>query len=360
MKVKFLLSIAFSMLIYTTTHAQCSGSCIDIQLRNTNSTLEVWLMPTTATYTGSVSLTFTISWDATYTASLGTETSLVPQMAISIAGSTQATITNGSRKYNVYSAAGGSDYTLTSNISVKIMEVALNGANNATTGHFSISDDAFTTANNYDYFVDIGGSDLTGATSSIATNVVLPLELLDFKGVEQDKSVLLNWKTANEQSVDYFEVERSNDTKTWINVAKVPTVSSQNHSNTEGTYFTKDDEAFNQSNTVLYRLKMIHQDGSFMYSKVVSLQHTGDFNRLKLYPNPTHNQLQLTIESDKNTVQTIEIVDIVGKIEQQTTVNLSKGTNQQTLDVRALPSGIYFLKIRDNKGVKQTIKWVKL
>jgi hypothetical protein len=202
----------------------------------------------------------------------------------------------------------------------------------------------------YNYFIDVGGPELTGATSSIATSVVLPLDLLDFKAIEQDKVALFNWKTANERNISHFEVERSTDAtaKNWLTIAKKE---AQNAQNTEGAYFAKDDDAFTQSNTVLYRLKMVNQDGSFTYSKVITLQRTSNFSRLKLYPNPAHNTLQLTIESDKNTLQAIEIVDIVGKIQQQTTVNLSNGANQQTLDIHALPSGIYFLHTLNTSGV---------
>jgi Secretion system C-terminal sorting domain len=358
MKLKFFLYIAFTILIHTATQAQCMGGCIDIQLRNTNSVLEVWLMPTTATYTGPVSATFTISWDATYMANLDTYTSIVPEIPIAPSG-TSTTVTNGGRKYFVYSVVGGSSYTLTNNTPVKIMEVSLSGSGNATTGHFSIDDDAFTDVNNYNYYIDIGGPELTGATSSIATNVVLPLDLLDFKAVEQDKSVVLNWKTANERNQSHFDIEKNTETtaKNWVTIAQKE---AQNGSNTEGSYFAKDAAAFNQSNTVLYRLKMVNQDGSFTYSKVITAQRTSNFSRLKLYPNPVHNTLQLTIESDKNTVQTVEIVDIVGKKWQQTTIDISKGTNQQSLDVQALPSGVYFLQTMDSKGFNQTLKWVKL
>ncbi len=349
--------------MYTSTQAQCAGGCIDIQLRNTHSTLEVWLMPTTATYTGPVSATFTISWNAAYMANLTGYTSIIPEIPIAPSG-TGATETSGSRKYFVYSVVGGSSYTLTSNTPVKVLEAVLTGSANAGLGNFSIDNDAFTDANNYSYFIDVGGPDLTGATSSIATNVVLPLELLDFKAVQEDKSVVLNWKTANERHVSHFEVEKSSNAQNWTTIANVPTSDIKNplsfSKNTEGAYFAKDNDAFIESNTVLYRLKMVNQDSSFTYSKVISLQRTGDFSRLKIYPNPVHNALQLTIESDKNTTQIIDIVDIMGKISQHTTVNVSKGVSQQTLDVHALPSGVYFLKTRDNKGQNQTLKWVKL
>ena len=366
MKLKILLYSVFTTLIHTATQAQCASGCIDIQLRNTHSTLEVWLMPTTGTYTGPVSATFTISWNAAYMANLTGYTSIIPEIPITPSG-TGATETSGSRKYFVYSVVGSSNYTLTSNTPVKILEATLTGSANAGTGQFSIDNDAFTDANNYSYFIDVGGPELTGATSSIATNVVLPLELLDFKAVEQDKSVLLNWKTANERHVSHFDVEKNTDlmAQKWSIIghekpqnAQNTDLSSQRH---EGAYFVKDVDAFTESNTVLYRLKMVNQDNSFTYSKVITCQQrTGDFNRLKLYPNPAHNVLELVVDAPQNGLQTIEITDVVGKVWQHSTLNLSKGMNEQTFDVHVLPSGVYFLKMMDNKGGSQLVKWVKL
>ena len=81
---------------------------------------------------------------------LGAYAALVPEIPVAPSGS-GAAVTNGSRKYFVYSVVGGSDYSLTSNVPVKIMTIALNGSNNTGTGSFSIDNDAFTDANNFSY-----------------------------------------------------------------------------------------------------------------------------------------------------------------------------------------------------------------
>ena len=356
--------LRYLLFTFFLSSATASRAQMDIQLRNMGSILEVWLMPK-ATYSGLVTdLKVTISWTASYNVDLGaagTETLHVPELALVVSGNaTQTTITNGSKKYRHYSLNVGGNKTFTNNVPLKVMTVAFSGQGNADVGQFSIDDDAFTMANNLDYYFELdGGTDITGATSSIATSVVLPLELLDFRAVQEDKSLLINWKTANERNISHFEVEKSADptAKNWLVIAQKE---AQNGQNTEGVYFAKDAAAFTQSNIVLYRLKMVNQDGTFTYSKVITQQRTGDFSRLKIHPNPVTNAFELTIESDRNTTQTIGIVDIMGRINQQITLNVSKGVNHQTLDVHALPSGIYFLKMSDNKGQNHTLKWVKL
>ena len=122
-----------------------------------------------------------------------------------------------------------------------------------------------------------------------------------------------------------------------------------------------DDKAFAQSNTVLYRLKMVDNDGSFTYSKVITVQQqrTGGFSRLKIYPNPTQNTLNLTIDAPNAAIQTVDIIDVVGKVWQHKTLNLLRGQNQDVLDVQSLPTGIYFLQMVDSQGIKNVLRFVK-
>ena len=332
-----------------------------------------------ANYTGIVSnLTFVISWNTAYNVDLaaaGTETVHVPTIPIQVSGNaTQTSIVNGTRKYRVYASGGGaSSISLTNNAAFKIMSVPVPRTSTTLTGAFSISNDAFIVANFWNYYFEIGGNDYTGNMSSIATSVPIPLELIGFEGIEKDNAAHLTWRTASEINVSHFEVERSADAQNWTTVAKVPPFSSRNPTsqspnplsfsrNTEGAYFLTDDKAFAQSNTVLYRLKMVDNDGSFTYSKVITVQQqrTGGFSRLKLYPNPTQNALNLTIDAPNAAIQTVDIIDVVGKVWQHKTLNLLRGQNQDVLDVQSLPTGVYFLQMVDNKGIREVTRFIKL
>ena len=353
MKLKYIFIILLFSLLTRKANAQ-----VDIQLRNTGSLLEVWLMPK-ASYTGAVSsLTFTISWDALYNVDLATPTSLVPEIPIAL-----DRVVTGSRRYNVYSASSLSDVTLTNNTPLKIMTVALTGPGSGGMGQFSISNDALTAISNFDFFIEMSGQDMgntldiTGTTSSIATSIVLALNLIHFNAIEQNNQAYLTWTTSNEINFSHFEVERSIDAKTWTTVRLVK----GKYSNTEGGYQLTDDKAFLQNNQVLYRLKMVNNDGTFTYSNIQTLvRKETSKESIKLYPNPTYNDVYLTIESASNTVKKIEIVDMLGKVYQEMSLNVIKGQNQQTLDVRALPIGAYFLIAKDNKGRGQTIRFIKL
>jgi hypothetical protein len=365
MKSKHLLTVFLLIAAQITAHVHAQN--VDIQLRNTGSTLEVWLTPK-ANYTGIVSnLTFVISWNTAYNVDLtaaGTETVFVPTIPIQVSGNaTQTSIVNGTRKYRVYASGGGaSSISLTNNAAFKIMSVPVPRTSATPTGAFSISNDAFIIANFWNYYLEIGGNDYTGNTSSIATSVPIPLELIAFNAIEKDNAAYLTWHTASEIDFSHFDIERSANAQNWATVSTVKRgKDAQKDVYTEGSYFLTDDKAFAQNNLVLYRLKMVNTDGSFKYSTVKSVaQKTSNSKHLKLYPNPTSNELQVLIDAPNAAVQTVEIMDIVGKVWQRQTLHLSKGQNQEVIPVSALPTGVYFLQMLDNKGFREVTRFVKL
>jgi hypothetical protein len=360
MKLRYIF-VCSLMFILSLPHSKINAQNVNIELKNTGSVLEVWLTPKAA-YSGFItSLNFTISWDAAYNVDLlktGSEIVHMSSIPLQVAGNVaKTTLTNGGRKYRVYSSSGGSNkITLTPNAAFKVMSIAVPKTSYVPVGQFSISNDAFTTGKNFNYYFEITGIDYTGTTTSSATTVdILPLELVSFKGVEQNNSAYLTWKTANEINFSHFEVERSTDAKTWSSISEIK------GGNREGVYSLADEKAFAESNIVLYRLKMVNQDATFKYSNVVSLEHKALANKpIKIFPNPTRDNLQLIIDAPKDAVQTVDIMDISGKIWLHTTINVQKGQNQQSIDIRDLPSGTYFLSTLTDKKVKEVLQFVKL
>ncbi len=66
-------------------------------------------------------------------------------------------------------------------------------------------------------------------------------------------------------------------------------------------------------------------------------------NEFELFPNPANNLI--TIESKKNKIQNIKVMNVTGKIIYQSIVNDS----QSVVDLSKEAKGIYFVKIIDNK-----------
>ena len=181
---------------------------------------------------------------------------------------------------------------------------------------------------------------LTDVACGAATScVVLPVELIDFRGRVSKSQIHLNWETGSELNNLMFEIEKSKDGKNW---ASIDFVEGRGTANKVNEYEYEDKAPLLGIN--YYRLKQVDIDGIFEYSKVITV-HFSKERVLQLYPNPTNGKLQI----DGIDQGEIVIVNAIGKtIYQQ---NYS-GTE---LDISAIANGVYFLSIRLEKET-----WTKM
>jgi len=175
---------------------------------------------------------------------------------------------------------------------------------------------------------------------------VLPVELISFDAEKKGQSVLLSWKTAQEQNSNRFEVERSNNGTTF---KLIGTVASSGNTTTTKNYSLTDNVPLSGVN--YYRLKQIDIDGSFKYSKVEAV----NFERPKqvvIFPNPVSDRLFISMP-DRSNFNSVRIMDASGKLVLQKDITSSA----VELDVRALPKGWYVIQLTgDDKVEKVFIK----
>ena len=72
-------------------------------------------------------------------------------------------------------------------------------------------------------------------------------------------------------------------------------------------------------------------------------------NQLKIYPNPFKDELHI---QSNNEIKMIEIYNLVGQ-------KLIRSINQKSISTTQLKSGIYLIKVTDNKGITFTEKVIK-
>ena len=110
-----------------------------------------------------------------------------------------------------------------------------------------------------------------------------------------------------------------------------------------------------QVDTVMW---YIHEDGKIYNDPVpepeppVAINGAED-GTFSLYPNPANNVLNIALQGTE--VNEVVVIDIYGKTVARTTV--ANGNN--TLDISALPAGMYFVQLRADSNVKATQKIVK-
>jgi uncharacterized repeat protein (TIGR03803 family) len=178
-------------------------------------------------------------------------------------------------------------------------------------------------------------------------NFVLPVELLSFNAEKKGGSVLLTWKTAQEQKSNRFEIERSAD---GISYHLIGTVAASGNTSTVTTYSLIDHQPFDGIN--YYRLKQVDIDGLFAYSKIVSADF-GKSGKLTVFPNPASDRLHVRWPQDGNFTQ-VRIVNSTGQVVLQKNVNSST----TELNLEGLPKGWYTLQLigKENNLEKRFLK----
>ncbi|PZP45461.1 MAG: hypothetical protein DI598_13245 [Pseudopedobacter saltans] len=193
-------------------------------------------------------------------------------------------------------------------------------------------------------------SNITGLQVALAkSSTVLPITLKSFSGVENAGQVNLNWQTVSEINFNKFSVERSSDGKDWNVIGEVNAK--------EGASFPRDYVFIDYSplRSNLYRLKMIDLDGSFKTGNVISIVLTSTQEQVKLYPNPTSGYITL---SNVKKGESIQIFNVLGNLIKVVPIT----SEQLTIDVSSLKSGVYFVKRISADKLKsyETIKFIKI
>lgn len=177
----------------------------------------------------------------------------------------------------------------------------------------------------------------------------LPVRLISFTGKSTAKGNELSWKTSQEQNFSHYEIERSNDSKSFKNIGKVL---GAGNSKENLNYSFIDNSASlgvvpgastNRSSfegNTYYRLKMIDLDGSHEYSKIIFIKN--DVSAIEVgnfYPNPAFgNEVSIKIKSPERNSMTITSYDLSGKMINVETKMLEKGENNLKLSISRIQS----------------------
>ena len=199
------------------------------------------------------------------------------------------------------------------------------------------------------------GASTTTALAGLVTicyNVVIPLTLLNFSGINNNSSNYLNWKTANEYNLYKTLIERSTD---GINFTFIGEVLPFNNG-LEHTYQFQDNNIMGLTK-LFYRLKIIDMDASSKYSSIILLRNNQKAGDIYLWPNPITDNVTISMYSDVNTNVEVRIMDVAGKTVTLSNYNVVKGNNQVNVtNLTRIVKGVYILQLKDNTGSIQFVK----
>jgi len=211
------------------------------------------------------------------------------------------------------------------------------------TSTFDLTTSAFNTTGTYN--LNLTANKLTGCplsfqSASIQVSSPLPVELLYFRGSEQDGTSLLQWSTASEQNAKYFEIERGIDGNVFVPVG---TVSATGNSSAVHIYNFTDTRP--GSGKIYYRLNTVDLDGSAKYSQVIAIEI--DPVRISAaIPNPFASTLHLNILLNGAQQFRLELLDVTGREVRSLVLSGQKGMNSiQINDLASIAAGVYIIRI---------------
>ncbi|MEO6540384.1 MAG: T9SS type A sorting domain-containing protein [Ferruginibacter sp.] len=181
---------------------------------------------------------------------------------------------------------------------------------------------------------------------------LLPIKLHSFSAAKKNGSVILNWNATSENTMEHFEIERSTDGVNYIKLADV-------YAKGIGNYDYSFADASPVKGNGFYRLKLINNDGRFIYSDILNVKYLPkDVYISALYPAVTNSKINLVITSGKNLPAVLLIENIQGAVIKKFSVALTNSSNNIPLDVSSLPTGNYFIRLNVN-GDSFTERFIK-
>lgn len=161
----------------------------------------------------------------------------------------------------------------------------------------------------------------------------LAANFLSFEGKKDGKDVQLSWMAGAEQPGDVFEVERSDDGKSFRMIGSLKSTQTANYRYT--------DHGVNGNQ--YYRIHQRSADGSQSLSKTILVRMNEVLAQLTASPNPASQYLDLRLNA--STPIEVTLTNSLGMVMRKTQLSVSA-----KIDLNGLQNGFYFLHWEDEAG----------
>jgi len=191
----------------------------------------------------------------------------------------------------------------------------------------------------------IQGPDI--ANQTIHASSPLPISLVRFDALPQGDQVLLTWTSANDAGSGNYTLQRSADTRNWVDI---------NSTDTKGSglnnYQFMDLKPLNGMN--YYRLQNKDAAGTISYSTIIGVQSGTSAANVVLYPNPS-NTGNFRISGIEN--RSDWTIRVTNSMNQEL---LSKALDNNEISLPVSASGLYFVRLTNNLSHEtKTLKFLR-
>ncbi|HEX3168826.1 MAG TPA: T9SS type A sorting domain-containing protein, partial [Chitinophagaceae bacterium] len=192
-----------------------------------------------------------------------------------------------------------------------------------------------------------------GATITLTVDpcgALLDVDILSFKGRNENDQAILYWTTSKEDEPVKYEIQKSKNASSFVTIGEI---TGYKDPSAETNRYTYVDPELLDNTLSWYRIKAIKtQDNKPKYSKVVQL--IGDKAGLQIESliNPFSSHVKFDLISGDDGLVQVEILDQYQHKLKMGSYNLVKGRNSINIDnTDKLPAGFYILRVTSNNNV---------
>ena len=184
---------------------------------------------------------------------------------------------------------------------------------------------------------------------------VLASENLTLKAFLNNHKSQLQWNVKSEFNITRYEVEYSEDGKTFRNIGFV---SSKGNTTLVNNYqFT--DDINTSADTRFYRLKIINTKDNHSYSPVIKLS-SKSLQSINAQPNPFETEITVQLQLKNAEMVEINLLDFYGRKVLSKRTQLSKGSHILYLNPsESLASGLYILEVLSGNDSRYQQKMIR-
>jgi hypothetical protein len=180
-------------------------------------------------------------------------------------------------------------------------------------------------------------------------NIALSTTIQDFTASPQGKAIMLQWIIANQQPNTQYEIQVSQDGKSYYDAGQAETNTASTGTSTKYQYQYYPDQAY--VGKLYFRVQETDPSGKVSVSVIVVLDPNDPGSNQDIsyqtFPNPATNSLQVQFNSNQTGHFLVQLVATSGQVVQEKDLTLA-GSNQIGLNLSPKPaSGLYFLRTSD-------------
>ena len=166
----------------------------------------------------------------------------------------------------------------------------------------------------------------------------------------EDREVMVKWDLIEDGQEYTFDVQHSSDGKNFQTIARV-----ENPKLVESgiRYYEYMDDSPKIGRNY-YRVMIANRDGAEEYSEVIELRLGRADRKVLVYPNPVQESLNIEFMEEMPTRMEIELINANGKKLRSFLVD--GHTVTESLNMRDLPAGLYFVRIKMSRDVTEVMK----